>query len=87
MAVELKNKGNKAFQAGDFPSAVDFYSQAIKLNDKEPTFFTNRAQAYIKTEAYGYAIADATKAIELNPKLIKVRHNTTNEPEEEALKC
>lgn len=44
MAVELKNKGNKAFQAGDFPSAVDFYSQAIKLNDKEPTFFTNRAQ-------------------------------------------
>lgn len=44
MAVELKNKGNKAFQAGDYPSAVDFYSQAIKLNDKEPTFFTNRAQ-------------------------------------------
>lgn len=29
-------------------------------------------QAYIKTEAYGYAIIDATKAIELNPKLIKV---------------
>ena len=30
-------------------------------------------QANIKTEAYGYAIADATKAIELNPKLVKVR--------------
>jgi serine/threonine-protein phosphatase 5 len=70
-AVELKNKGNKAFQAGDYPSAVDFYTQAIEKNDKEPTFFTNRAQAYIKTEAYGYAVADATKAIELNPKLVK----------------
>jgi len=33
-----------------------------------------RNQAYIKTEAYGYAVADATKAIELNPKLVKVRH-------------
>lgn len=43
-AVELKNKGNKAFQSGDYPSAVDFYSQAIEKNDKEPTFFTNRAQ-------------------------------------------
>jgi hypothetical protein len=30
-------------------------------------------QANIKSEAYGYAIADATKAIELNPKFIKVR--------------
>ncbi len=30
-------------------------------------------QANIKSEAYGYAIADATKAIELNPKFVKVR--------------
>lgn len=30
-------------------------------------------QAYIKTEAYGYAISDADKAIEIDPKLIKVR--------------
>ncbi len=30
-------------------------------------------QAYIKTEAYGYAISDAGKAIEIDPKLIKVR--------------
>jgi serine/threonine-protein phosphatase 5 len=44
MAVELKNKGNKAFTSGDYIGAVDFYSQAIDLNDKEPTFFTNRAQ-------------------------------------------
>lgn len=29
-------------------------------------------QANIKSEAYGYAIADATKAIELNPEFVKV---------------
>ncbi|KAM3561786.1 hypothetical protein MY1884_002215 [Beauveria asiatica] len=70
-AVDLKNQGNKAFAAGDFPAAIKFYSQAIELNDKEPTFYTNRAQAYIKTEAFGYAIIDAGKAIELNPTLVK----------------
>lgn len=98
-AVELKNQGNKAFAAGDWPAAIDFYTKAIELHDKEPNFFTNRAQvcepylvlrartfladqcldanlcslqAYIKTEAYGYAIADATSAIALNPKHLKV---------------
>jgi hypothetical protein len=30
-------------------------------------------KAYLKTEAYGYAIADATKAIELDPGFVKVR--------------
>lgn len=45
-AVDLKNKGNKAFASGDWPTAIDFYSQAIAKNDKEPTFYTNRAQVW-----------------------------------------
>lgn len=43
-AVDLKNQGNKAFAHGDWPTAIDFYSKAIKLNDQEPAFLTNRAQ-------------------------------------------
>lgn len=43
-ATALKNDGNKAFQKHDWPTAIDFYSKAIELNDKEPTYFTNRAQ-------------------------------------------
>jgi len=70
-ATDLKNQGNKAFAAHNWPSAIDFYSKAIELNDKEPTFWSNRAQAYLKTEAYGFAIRDATKAIELNPSFVK----------------
>jgi serine/threonine-protein phosphatase 5 len=70
-AVALKNKGNEAFKSKDWPTAIDFYTQAINANDKEPSFYTNRAQANIKLEAYGYAIADATKAIELNPEFVK----------------
>ncbi|KAK3696317.1 Palmitoyl-protein thioesterase 1 [Vermiconidia calcicola] len=70
-AVTMKNKGNEAFKAKDWPAAIDFYTKAIDLNDKEASFFTNRAQANIKMEAYGYAIADATHAIELNPDFAK----------------
>jgi hypothetical protein len=33
---------------------------------------TKFLQANIKSEAYGYAIADATKAIELDPNFVKV---------------
>ncbi|KAJ8109369.1 hypothetical protein ONZ43_g6156 [Nemania bipapillata] len=70
-ATALKNDGNKAFAAHNWPKAVELYTQAIELNDKEPTFYTNRAQAHIKSEAFGYAIADATKAIELKPAFVK----------------
>ncbi|THW93896.1 Metallo-dependent phosphatase [Aureobasidium pullulans] len=70
-ATALKNKGNDAFKNKAWPQAIDFYSQAIEKYDKEPSFYTNRAQAHIRLEAYGYAVADATKAIELNPDFVK----------------
>ena len=110
-AIALKNEGNKAFSAHDWPKAIELYTQAIELDDKQPTFYANRAQvchistglehspcllssqlsarvtdtssnlqAYLKTEAYGYAISDATKAIELDPSFVKVRTFTHSPP-------
>jgi serine/threonine-protein phosphatase 5 len=70
-AVALKNQGNKAFAAHDWEGAIDLYTKAIELNPQDPTFYSNRAQANIKSEAYGYAIADATKAIEIDPNFVK----------------
>lgn len=43
-AVSLKEQGNKAFKEHDWVTAISFYTQAIDINDKEPTFYTNRAQ-------------------------------------------
>jgi serine/threonine-protein phosphatase 5 len=46
-AVALKQKGNQAFAAHDWPTAIDFYGKAIEVNDKEPSFFCNRAQVCV----------------------------------------
>jgi len=39
-------------------------------------------KAYLKTEAYGYAIRDATKAIEIKKDFVKVR-----QPFQTSLQC
>lgn len=71
-ATAFKTQGNKAFSNHDWLGAIDFYSKAIEKDDTEPSFYCNRAQANIKLETYGYAIADATKALELDKNYIKV---------------
>ena len=43
-ATALKEKGNQAFKEHDWATAVTFYTQAIELSDKDPAFYTNRAQ-------------------------------------------
>ncbi|MCJ1351288.1 MAG: hypothetical protein MMC33_001272 [Icmadophila ericetorum] len=70
-ATELKLKGNKAFANHDWAAAVNLYTQAIEIHDKDPSFYCNRAQANIKLESYGYAIADASEAIRLDPNYVK----------------
>lgn len=47
-ATALKLKGNKAFAEHDWPRAIDYYTQAIEKNDKDASFFCNRAQAGLR---------------------------------------
>lgn len=56
-----------------FSQAIELYSQAIELNDKNAVYWANRAFAHIKLEEYGSAVQDATKAIEIDPQYSKVR--------------
>lgn len=43
-ATQFKNQGNDAFKKQDWPGALEFYTKAIEAYNKEPSFFTNRAQ-------------------------------------------
>jgi hypothetical protein len=53
-ATALKNQGNDAFKNKEWPKAIDLYSKAIEKYDKEPSFYTNRAQVRFHSTLYQY---------------------------------
>lgn len=55
----------------DYEKAVEYYSRAIELNPGNAIYYGNRSLAYLRTECYGYALADATRAVELDKKYVK----------------
>jgi hypothetical protein len=42
------------------------------LDSFNASYYGNRSFAYIKTECYGYGLADANKALELDQTYVKV---------------
>lgn len=71
MASDLEVKAKEAFVEDHFELAVELLSQAITLDPLKPEFYADRAQAHIKLNHFTDAVADANKAIELNPSLSK----------------
>ncbi|XP_014250313.1 stress-induced-phosphoprotein 1 isoform X2 [Cimex lectularius] len=66
-AVTLKEKGNAALQSGQFEEAIDFYTEAIKLDDKNHVLYSNRSAAYAKAGMYAKALDDAEETVKLKP--------------------
>ena len=60
-AAEVKLRANKAYSSQDFNLSIDLYTDAIRLNPKEATLWSNRAMAKSKLEEHGAAIADASE--------------------------
>ena len=57
----------------DYNQAITYYTQAIEINSDSAPYYGNRSFAYLRTECFGYALQDASKALQLDPKYIKVR--------------
>lgn len=55
-----------------FGEAVEGYTKAILISPTNAVYYANRAAAHIHLENFGCALADASKAIELDPKYTKV---------------
>ncbi|KAJ6402300.1 hypothetical protein OIU84_014400 [Salix udensis] len=69
--MDLERKAKEAFIDDHFELAVDLYTQAIALNPTNPDLFADRAQANIKLNNLTEAVADASRAIELDPSMAK----------------
>lgn len=56
-----------ALNDGELNTAVDLFTEAIKLNPRQAAFYAKRAQAYISMKKLKAAIHDCDKATDLNP--------------------
>ena len=55
-----------------FEQAIEYYTKAIEVNPSVAVYYGNRSIAHLKMESYGYALADASKALELDKMYLKV---------------
>ncbi len=62
-----QKRANESIVKGEYDSAVNDYSEAIKLNPKDATVYLNRGRAHLNKKNYDLAIEDYNKVIELNP--------------------
>lgn len=70
-AAKYKAQGNEHFLRGEYARAKALYTASLELNPSVAVVLSNRAMCELKMEQHGLAIADATKAIEYDPKYAK----------------
>ncbi len=58
-------RGHAYLSQKKYKQAIDDYTKAIKINDKDPDYFLNRGLAYDKLHQYQEAYNDYTKALTL----------------------
>lgn len=66
-ATAAKNRGNAAFQKGDFETAVTEFTSAIEHDASNHVFFSNRSGAYASLGKFEEALADAKSCTSIKP--------------------
>ena len=70
-AEGLKSKGNGAMAQKDYPTAIDFYTQALAIDPANAIYLSNRAAAHSAGKDHESARTDAEAAVALDPKYTK----------------
>lgn len=66
-----RERGNEFFKQKKYHEAAMHYTQAMKMNPKDPRMFSNRAQCHIYLGALPQGLEDAEKCVELDPTFFK----------------
>jgi len=69
-AFILKTNGNKAYQAKNYPRAIEYYSKAIECEQKA-VYYSNRAACYTYLNDPEAVVRDCTEALRLDKHYIK----------------
>lgn len=70
-AEKLKDDANQYFKQQDYQEAVNLYTKAIELSPTSAVYHANRSIANLRMENFGYALNDANKCLDLDPKYVK----------------
>ncbi len=69
--AEFKAAGNKALAAKNYEEAIEAYTKAIAINNKDHTYFSNRSMAHLYNGSPDLAVQDADMCIQINPSWAK----------------
>ena len=64
--MDLKEKGNEAFKAGNMEDAIVLFTEAISQDESNSVLFNNRAMAFAGLERWEECVMDAREAVKLN---------------------
>jgi len=70
-AEAIKGDANERFKAQAYEAAIELYGKALALTPDSAVLHANRSIANLRVENFGYALADANKAIELDKSYLK----------------
>ena len=70
-AAELKAEANTLYGQRQYQRAAELYTEALEHAPDNAILYANRSACWVRLESAGSAMADATKAIELDPEYVK----------------
>ncbi|XP_061722125.1 serine/threonine-protein phosphatase 5 [Cydia pomonella] len=70
-ADRWKNEANEYFKKQNYNTAIELYSKAIDKNPNNAVYYANRSISNLRLENFGYALTDASRAIELDRSYTK----------------
>jgi stress-induced-phosphoprotein 1 len=73
-AEEHMALGKELFQKGDFPKAIEEFTQGLRRNPNSTAIYSNRSLTYIKLMEFPCALKDAEKCLQLDPNFVRAYH-------------